>query len=214
MIPPKIKVCGITSVSDAVASVMAGVNALGLIFYPKSPRYLTIEIASEIARQVPPFTCLVGVFINATKPDIAAVLKQVPLGLLQFHGNESEADCRSWGIPYIKAFRVKPTSRITEMVTPFHSASGYLLDSYHPKIEGGVGKPFDWNLIPDKLDKPIILAGGLNPDNISEALAVVQPYAVDVSSGVELTYGVKDLDKIHAFVQSIGNFCSKIGNSW
>ncbi len=204
MVSPRIKVCGITSADDAIAATAAGVDVLGLVFYRKSPRHVSIEQAIEIARSLPPFTCLVGLFVNASEQDIEAVLQQVPLGLIQFHGNETEPECRRWRIPYIKAMRVRPEIPVTDMVAPYHSASGYLLDSYRPGIVGGTGESFDWGLIPDRLDKPVILAGGLNPGNVQEAIMTVNPYAVDVSSGVERTPGIKDIDKIKAFVKAAG----------
>ncbi len=200
----RIKVCGITSVEDALAAIACGVDVLGLVFYRKSPRAVSIEQACEIARHVAPFTCLVGLFVNAPERDIEAVLGKVPLSLLQFHGDETEVDCNRWHLPYIKALRVRPEIPVKEMIAPFSSASGYLLDSYRPGVVGGTGESFDWELIPDNLDKPVILAGGLNPGNIQKAIMTVNPYAVDVSSGVERTPGIKDIDKIKAFVKAAG----------
>lgn len=205
MISPKIKLCGIRSVSDAMSAVAAGIDVLGLVFFHDSPRYVSMQVAADIARHVPPFTCLVGLFVNAPKQYIASVLEQVPLSLLQFHGNETEPECSCWHKPYIKAFRVQQRYSIVDTVAPYHSSSGYLLDSYNPKIEGGTGESFNWNLVPKGLDKPIILAGGLNASNIRTAIKTVQPYAVDVSSGVESSPGVKDIDKITAFVEAVGN---------
>ena len=204
MVSPRIKVCGITSAGDAIAATAAGIDVLGLVFFSKSPRHVSIAQAVEIARSVPPFTCLVGLFVNAAEQDIEAVLQQVPLGLMQFHGDETESECSRWDIPYIKAMRVRPEIPVTDMVAPYHSASGYLLDSYQPGVVGGTGESFDWGLIPDSLDKPVILAGGLNPGNVREAIETVHPYAVDVSSGVEATPGRKDIEKIKAFVKAVG----------
>ena len=200
----RIKVCGITSASDALAATASGVDVLGLVFYPKSPRYVTIEQAAEIARAVPPFTTLVGLFVNAEAHSIRQVLDHVPLSVLQFHGDEPEADCNRWQRPYIKAFRVRPERPVVDMVAPYASASGYLLDSHRPGVPGGTGEAFDWGLIPDTLGKPVILAGGLHAGNVSAAIEAVQPYAVDVSSGVEASPGRKDSDKIKAFVKAVG----------
>ncbi|MDP0563212.1 MAG: phosphoribosylanthranilate isomerase [Candidatus Endonucleobacter sp. (ex Gigantidas childressi)] len=204
MISPRIKVCGISTVHDAVAATGVGVDILGLVFYGKSPRFVSIERASDIACSVPPFTLLVGLFVNALKSDIAAVLEQLPLGLLQFHGDESEADCSRWSIPYIKALRVRSGVPVSDMARAYDSAKGYLLDTYRADVAGGTGESFDWGLIPGDLGKPVILAGGLNPENIREAIDTVQPYGVDVSSGVELSPGVKSIEKIKAFIRAAG----------
>ena len=197
----RIKICGITSVTDALVATACGVDVLGLVFYSKSPRHVTTEQATEIARAVPPFTTLVGLFVNATERAIGQVLDHVPLGVLQFHGDESEAQCSRWSRPYIKAFRIRPELPVVEMVAPYVSASGFLLDSYTPGVPGGTGEAFDWELIPDNLGKPVILAGGLHAGNVQLAIKTVQPYAVDVSSGVEVRPGQKDRGKIEAFVK-------------
>ena len=200
--PARIKICGITSVADAMAVADSGAQALGLVFYEKSPRNVSIEQAREIAFAMPPFVSVVGLFVNA-KPDfIESVLNRVPLSLLQFHGNETEAQCQRWGSRYLKAFRVRPEVPVVDMVAPYHSASGFLLDSYHPGTPGGTGESFDWELIPKNLEKPVILAGGLDAGNVAEAIKQVKPYAVDVSSGVESRPGQKDHGKIKAFVSS------------
>ncbi|MDP0588887.1 MAG: phosphoribosylanthranilate isomerase [Candidatus Endonucleobacter bathymodioli] len=204
MIAPRIKVCGISTVHDAVAATDVGIDILGLVFYGESPRFVTIERASDIASSVPPFTLLVGLFVNALESDIAAVLERLPLGLLQFHGDESVADCSRWSIPYIKALRVRPGVSISDMAGAYDSAKGYLLDTYRAGVAGGTGESFDWGLIPDDLKKPVILAGGLNPENIRAAIDTVQPYGVDVSSGVESSPGVKSVEKIKAFIHAAG----------
>ena len=207
MIKPRIKICGITSVNDALSAAAAGADALGLVFYQKSARFIDIDQASEIARQIPPFICLVGLFVNASEQTIADVLAKVPLGLLQFHGDEKEQDCTRWHRPYIKAFRVRSdecASTLAERVAPYHSASGYLFDSYNPALRGGTGESFQWQLIPDSLEKPVILAGGLHANNVARAIATVKPYAVDVSSGVERAPGIKDIEKLKAFIQATG----------
>lgn len=200
----RIKVCGITSVEDARKAATAGVDAIGLVFYEKSPRHVSIARAAEIARSVPPFMSVVGLFVNASDAFMQEVLATVPFSLLQFHGDESEQECRRWGRRYIKAFRVRSDIPVSDMVKPYVSASGYLLDSYHKGVPGGTGESFDWDLIPGDLDKPVILAGGLNPDNAAQAIAQVRPYAIDVSSGVESAPGIKDLETINALVKAAG----------
>lgn len=200
--PARIKICGITSVADAQAVAGSGADALGLVFYEKSPRYVSIEQAREIARSVPPFLSVVGLFVNAEPGYIESVMNSVPLDLLQFHGNETESECHRWGARYIKALRVRPELPVAEMVAPYSSASGFLLDSYRKGVPGGTGECFDWQLIPHNLEKPVILAGGLNASNVAEAIHQVKPYAVDVSSGVEIQPGQKDYGKIKAFVSS------------
>ena len=200
--PPRIKICGITSVADALAVADSGADAIGLVFYEKSPRYVSTELAREIALSVPPFLSVVGLFVDAAPDYMESVMNAVPLSLLQFHGNETEAECRRWGARYLKAFRVRPEWPVTDMVSPYGSASGFLLDSYRKGTPGGTGESFDWQLIPRNLEKPVILAGGLDATNIAAAIRQVKPYAVDVSSGVEFQPGRKDHDKIKAFVSS------------
>ncbi|WP_330925208.1 phosphoribosylanthranilate isomerase [Candidatus Sororendozoicomonas aggregata] len=200
----RIKICGITSVTDALVATASGVDAVGLVFYPKSPRCVTVEQAADIAQAMPPFTTLVGLFVNATERTIQQVLDHVPLGVLQFHGDESETQCNRWSRPYIKVFRVRAGLPVAEMVAPYASASGFLLDSYTPGVPGGTGEAFDWGLIPDNLGKPVILAGGLHAGNVRLAIETVQPYGVDVSSGVEAHPGHKDSGKIKAFIKAVG----------
>ncbi len=200
----RIKVCGVTSVADARAVALSGADSIGLMFYEKSPRHVTIRQAAEIVRSLPPFISVVGLFVDADDVDIENVLSNVPLTLLQFHGNETESQCSRWGHRYIKAFRVKPDVSVSEMVAPYFSASGYLLDSYRKGVPGGTGEKFDWQLVPDNLDKPVILAGGLEPGNVAEAIRQVRPYAVDVSSGVESSPGFKDQKKVNAFIKATG----------
>ena len=200
----RIKVCGITSVEDAQAAVAAGAEALGLVFYSKSPRFITVEKAREIAESVPPFITLVGLFVDATDQEIETVLQSVPLTLLQFHGNEQDADCRRWGVRYIKALRVRPEVSVEQMAENYPGASALLLDTYRKGIPGGTGESFDWQLIPENLSRPVILAGGLDEGNVARAIQQVAPYAVDVSSGVERAPGIKDHEKIAAFAKASG----------
>lgn len=205
-VSPGIKVCGITRVEDARAVAMSGVDALGLVFYEKSKRYVTAEQALEIARSVPPFVSLVGLFVDASEAFIESVLEQVPLSLLQFHGRESEAQCNRWGMRYIKAISMKSGVPVQEIAAQYASASGYLLDTYSPATPGGSGEAFDWELVPENLGRPLILAGGLDATNVAQAVARVKPYAVDVSSGVEQQPGIKDKEKVKAFVKAVRCF--------
>jgi phosphoribosylanthranilate isomerase len=201
----RIKVCGITSVEDACVAVAAGADAIGLVFYAKSPRYVTPEQAAAIARAVGPFVTTVGLFVDAGRAEVEAVLAQVPLQLLQFHGNESAAFCASFQRPFIKALRMADGVDVAAVEAEFAAAGalGLLLDSYSPAAPGGTGETFGWERIPVERRLPLILAGGLSPDNVAAAVRYVRPYAVDVSSGVEIAPGRKDSAKITAFVQTV-----------
>lgn len=197
------KICGITRIEDALAAVEAGADAIGLVFYAKSPRAVTVQRARAIISALPPFVTSVGLFVDASRCELGELLDAVPLDLLQFHGDESPADCDGYHRPYIKALRVKPGDDIAAQVALYKNASGVLLDTYVPGIPGGTGEAFDWSLVPEGLSKPIILAGGLTAANVAHAIARVRPYAVDVSGGVELTKGIKDAEKIRAFMQAV-----------
>jgi phosphoribosylanthranilate isomerase len=196
----RVKICGITRVQDLHAACDAGADALGFVFYEKSPRRLTIEAAAALVRQLPPFVQSVGLFVNAEPAFIESVLQAVPLDLLQFHGDETPVDCARYGRPYIKAVRVTADTDLLKCSADVEAARGLLLDAYVPGIPGGTGERFDWNLIPANLPKPLVLSGGLAPDNIAEAVKRVGPWAVDVSSGVELSKGIKDPHKIAQFI--------------
>ena len=198
----RIKVCGITRPEDARAAVEFGADALGLVFYAPSPRCVTVEQAWEIARIVPPFITLVGLFVNETKLTVRRVMEAVPIQLLQFHGDEEESFCRSFHAPYIKAARVRPGLDLVKYAESYPSAQGLLLDAYVEGYGGG-GKPFDWSLIPPGLPLPLILSGGLDADNVTEAVRRVRPWAVDVSSGVEVAKGIKDAAMIAAFIAGV-----------
>lgn len=197
------KICGITRVEDALAAVEAGADAIGLVFYAKSPRAVTVQQARAIISALPPFVTSVGLFVDASRCELAVLLDAVPLDLLQFHGDEAPADCDGYHRPYIKALRVKPGDDIAAQVELYKNASGVLLDTYVPGIPGGTGEAFDWSLVPEDLSKPVILAGGLTAANVAQAIARVRPYAVDVSGGVELAKGIKDAEKIRAFMQAV-----------
>jgi len=198
----RVKICGITRAADARDAVDAGVDALGLVFYPPSSRLVSIEQARELARAVPPFVTLVGLFVNERASVVRSVLENVPLQLLQFHGEEDEAYCASFGRPYIKAARVKAGLDLVKYAESFPTAQGLLLDAYVEGYGGG-GQPFDWSLIPSKLSLPVILSGGLDADNVSAAIRAVRPWGVDTSSGVEAGPGIKDARKIVAFMDGV-----------
>jgi phosphoribosylanthranilate isomerase len=180
-----------------------GVDAIGLVFYANSPRAVDPLTARQIVLALPPFVTPVGLFVNADPADIHAILRQVPLGMLQFHGNEDPETCASFGLPFIKAVPMGAAANVEEYARRFATAAGLLLDSHDNTTTGGSGRRFNWQLIPDKLTKPIVLAGGLTPDNIAEAIKRLQPFAVDVSSGVESTKGVKDLELMRAFMKGV-----------
>lgn len=196
----RIKICGITRVEDAVAAAEAGADAIGLVFYAKSPRAVSILQARQIIAALPPFVTTVGLFVDASRCELGEILDAVPLDLLQFHGDETPEACSGHGRPYIKALRVKPGDDVAGRIAQYPEARGFLLDTYVEGVPGGTGQAFDWSLVPKDVSRPLVLAGGLTPDNVAEAIARVRPYAVDVSGGVEASKGVKDAEKIRAFV--------------
>jgi phosphoribosylanthranilate isomerase len=197
------KICGITRIEDALLAVAAGADALGFVFYSKSPRAVSVEQARAIIAALPPFVTTVGLFVNANRRELTALLDGLPLDLLQFHGDETPADCAGYQRPYIKALRVKPGDDIAQLAAPYEQASGILLDTFVPGIPGGTGAAFDWSLVPHNLSKPVILAGGLTPLNVFAAIEQVRPYAVDVSGGVEASKGIKNADKLKAFLREV-----------
>lgn len=197
------KICGITSIKDALLAVDAGADALGFVFYAKSPRAVTLALAQTIFAALPPFVTTVGLFVNATRVELDGLLAELPLDLLQFHGDELPADCVGYNRPYIKALRVKPGDDVAQLAAPYVQASGVLLDTFVPGVPGGTGAAFDWSLVPRNFVKPIILAGGLTEHNVFAAIAQVRPYAVDVSGGVEASKGVKDAAKVAAFMREV-----------
>ena len=200
MYQTRVKICGITNIEDAKVAEDAGAYAIGLVFYKNSPRYIDISKAKEIVENVTPLLNCVGLFVDADKAYINNILEQVNLDILQFHGQESEQACALYNKPYIKAIRMNEEINLLEEVKEYFSAKALLLDTYVEGILGGTGKVFDWNMIPRNLEKPIILAGGLNVDNVKDAINKVNPYAVDVSGGVEIEQGKKDPDKIKEFI--------------
>lgn len=200
----RIKICGITRVEDAVAVAEAGADAIGFVFYPRSPRYVQPVVAAEIAAALPPFVTVVALFVNADPSYVNDVLAEVPVGLLQFHGDEDEAYCHQFERPFIKAARMKAGLDLVQYAASFPSARAILLDAFVEGYGGG-GHTFDWGLIPQGLPCPIVLSGGLSIDNVTEAVRCVRPAAVDVSSGVEISKGVKDHAKIAAFIAGVRN---------
>jgi len=204
----RIKICGISREEDLRAAANCGADAVGIVFYEASPRYVSPQRAAELVRCLPAFVTTVGLFVNASPESIASTLSVVPLDLLQFHGDETAADCRCHGRPYIKAARVRPGLDLLEYAAQFPDARGMLLDTFAEGY-GGAGKSFDWSLIPPVLPLPVILAGGLNEHNVGQAIERVRPWAVDVSSGVEASKGVKDAAKIAEFVAGVRNADSR-----
>jgi phosphoribosylanthranilate isomerase len=193
-----------TSVTDALIAAELGVDAIGLIFYAPSPRNVSLTLAEEIASSLPPFVSRVGVFVDETKDKINSILTAVPLDVLQFHGQESAEFCRQFGKPYIKTFHVGDLLEFKGTET-YHDAIGFLFDTKINSLPGGSGIVFNWNLLPQDLQKPIILAGGLNSENISQAILEVKPYAVDITSGVEQAKGIKDPTKMRQFMSKVNN---------
>ncbi|MCF6258618.1 MAG: phosphoribosylanthranilate isomerase [Gammaproteobacteria bacterium] len=199
----RIKICGITCPEDAQHAAALGADAVGLVFYGPSPRNVDIKQACAVMNVLPPFVTSVGLFVNATMGEIQGVLDQVNLDLLQFHGDESPEFCTRFSRPYIKAIRMRENVDLQVEADQYAQAQGLLLDAYHPALPGGTGESFEWTRVPDDLPMPVILAGGLNADNVGEAIRTVQPYAVDVSGGVEAEKGIKDWGKMADFVAGV-----------
>lgn len=199
----RVKICGITNIEDALNAIKYGADAIGLVFYASSPRFLTIAQAQEIVAVIPPFVSVVGLFVNATAAEIETVVSQVRIDIVQFHGDENAADCERINLPYLKAIRVKNDTNLLQCQVEFSGAKALLLDTYSETAFGGTGHVFDWKLIPKNLTMPLILAGGLNAQNVADAIKQVQPYAVDISGGVEMSKGIKDVAKIAAFMQAV-----------
>jgi len=199
----RVKICGFTRVKDAVVAANLGVDAIGLVFYAPSPRNVSIDRAIEIVNALPAFVTVVALFVDEKATKIQEVLNNVSIDCLQFHGSESADDCRIYNKPYMKAIRMKPDVDINTIEKQYNDASALLLDAYHPGIQGGSGSQFDWDLIPSDCCLPVVLAGGLQVDNAKQAVETVKPYALDVSSGVESSKGIKDAAKMAAFIQAI-----------
>jgi phosphoribosylanthranilate isomerase len=200
----RVKICGITRAADAIAAAGAGADAIGLVFYPPSPRFLSVERAREIRDALPPFVQTVALFVNADAAQVAQVIGRVHPAMLQFHGDETPQFCTQFGLPYVKACRVKAGVDALEYLRPFSGAAAWLFDSYVPEY-GGVGESFDLSLLPRSPGRPVILSGGLTRENVAEAIRRVRPWGVDVSSGVESAKGLKDAAKIAAFIAEVRN---------
>jgi phosphoribosylanthranilate isomerase len=201
----RIKICGITNAQDAQAAAQEGADAIGLVFYAASPRHVSVERAREIIAALPPFVTSVGLFVNATTEQVRDVLREVPLDLLQFHGDEAADFCQQFEKPYMKAVRVKAGVDLLQYANQHHTAKALLLDAYREEAYGGTGHTFDWKLIPQNLPLPVVLSGGLSDANVAQGIESVKPWAVDVSSGVEAEKGKKDLAKITAFIYAVRN---------
>lgn len=199
----RIKICGLTRLEDVRAAADAGADAIGLVFYEPSPRFVEPAWAAELAASIPSFVQTVGLFVNPAPDFVQSVLASVPLSCLQFHGDESQVECARYGRPWLKAARVRPGLDLLEFAASHAAASGILLDAFVQGYGGG-GHTFDWSLIPDELNRRrLILSGGLDADNVAEAIRRVRPWAVDVSSGVEVGKGIKDADMIAAFIAGV-----------
>ena len=203
MAPTRIKICGITRPEDARAAAAAGADAIGLVFYPASPRAVTAAQAAEIVVAVPPFVTIVALFVDEPAEQILRILKNVPVDLLQFHGDESPEFCQQFARPWIKALRVREGTDIPAACDRYRDGRGMLLDAWQEGLPGGTGKSFDWHLASQMLPGSIVLAGGLNENNVAEAMAVTRPAAVDVSGGVESSPGIKDAGKIARFIAAV-----------
>jgi phosphoribosylanthranilate isomerase len=201
----RVKICGITRVQDGLDAVRFGAHAIGLVFYAPTPRAVAPDQARAIVDALPPFVTAVGLFVNADAEVVRATLAAVPLQLLQFHGDETPEYCAAFGVPYLKAVRVRPGVDLLQYAQQFHGARGLLLDAYVEGVRGGTGATFDWALIPHSLPLPVVLSGGLDADNVEAAVRAVRPWAVDVSSGVESAKGIKDAAKIEAFMNGVRN---------
>lgn len=199
----RVKICGITNLKDALAAVRSGADALGFVFYEPSPRNIDIDSVAKIVRVLPPFITVVGLFVDPNPDFVRKVLERVPLSLIQFHGDEEPLFCGQFGLPYMKAIRMRPGINLHVSCQQFHDCAGLLLDAYVKGVPGGTGKTFDWDSIPKDLSKPVVLAGGLTPDNVAIAVQTVQPWAVDVSGGVEAEKGIKSASLIEAFLQGV-----------
>lgn len=196
-----VKICGITREQDALAAAQAGAHAVGMVFHVRSPRAIPVEAARRIVDALPAFVTPAALFVDPTAAEVERVIEEVRPQLLQFHGDESPDFCRQFGLPYVKAARVRPGVDLLQYARLYADSKGLLLDAFVKGSHGGTGASFDWDLIPHNVPLPVILAGGLTPDNVAQAVRKVSPWAVDVSSGVEATKGVKDAAKIAAFIR-------------
>jgi len=203
MLRTRVKICGITRPQDAVFAANIGVDAIGLVFYANSPRAVKTDQAQMIIQQLPPFVTTVGLFVDAEPNFVQHIITKVSLDVLQFHGEENPDYCASFSKPYIKALRIRSDTDIKQYAKNHIQAQALLLDTYVKGTKGGTGITFDWQQVPTDISKPIIVAGGLTPDNVTQVITKLQPYAVDVSGGVESAKGIKDAEKITAFMQGV-----------
>ncbi len=208
----RVKICGITRTEDAAAAAALGADAIGLVFYAGSPRHVEVARAAGIAAELPVFVQAVGLFVDAGAAEIAAVLGRVRVDILQFHGDEPPADCRRFGLPYIKAVRMRPGIDVRAEAERYHDARALLLDAYRPGVAGGTGTTFAWGEVPARPGAPILLAGGLTPENVAEAIRAVRPYGVDVSGGVEAAKGIKDAARMAAFFAAVRRADAETGD--
>lgn len=199
----RVKICGITRHEDAGAAVEHGADALGFILWAKSARYVPPARVAEIAARLPAFVGTVAVFVNPTEREVQDVLQAWPALTLQFHGEETAAFCARFGRPWMKTARARAGFDVPGFLAPYQGASAWLIDAFHEQLYGGTGKPFDWKLVPSRLDRPMVLSGGLTARNAGDAIAHLHPYALDVSSGVEIDKGIKDPEKIRAFMAAV-----------
>jgi len=200
----RVKICGLTRDQDVDAVVAAGADAIGLNFYRPSSRFIEIETAERLCRRIPPFVTIVALFVNPERAEVERVLQRLPVQLLQFHGDEDEAFCASFGRPYLKAIRMRPGVDLLELRASFSSAQALLLDAFVEGYGGG-GKTFDWSMVPAEIAGTVVLSGGLTTENVETAIRSLRPWAVDVSSGVEAARGIKDPERIEAFMAGVRN---------
>ena len=199
----RVKICGITRPEDAEVAAAHGADAIGMVFYRPSPRYVTLERARRIVAAAPAFVATVAVFVNPTREEVEAVIRDCGVTLLQFHGDEPPDFCEGFPRPYIKAARIRAGLDLLEYLSPHAAAQAWMLDAFHEDLWGGTGGAFDWRLVPREMAKPVILSGGLTTANVADAIGRVRPYAVDVSTGVEASKGIKDAAKIAAFIGAV-----------
>ena len=200
-----VKICGVTRIEDALTAARCGAHAIGLVFYRRSPRYVEPDAAAAIVLALPPFVTPVGLFVDAAPDEVITVAARTRVQLLQFHGSETPQFCAQFDLPYMKAVQVRPGVDLLQYGRDFHGAKALLLDAFLDGLHGGTGAVFDWSLIPPSLPLPVVLSGGLSPENVGEAIHRVRPFAVDVSSGVEASKGIKDPAKIAAFISGVRN---------
>jgi len=201
--PIRVKICGITRIQDGLHAAAAGADAIGLVFYPPSPRAVTLKQARDICLALPPFVTTVALFVDPTEAQVESVISAVPVDTLQFHGNEQPGFCAQFGRPFLKALKMSADMDLMAEAERYHQASGILVDSYHADMAGGTGEAFDWSRLPTDTQWPLILAGGLQTGNVAQAIRQVRPYAVDISSGVESEKGIKDAIKVTAFINEV-----------